>query len=907
MSKRPLSPLPPVTAVTDYKCLDFEAWKAQQATLASDDNADSGCVYHPSTEDLPDHIWYSLDDQLLNQKLVQMCNDLGRPVFNCNVDDPEITDLVRALGRAKKTPRAKTVNIAVVGNQGVGKSSTINALLNRDLVDASASSSACTAFATIIEHKAGAADDTDRSDLKVTFLDLYEIRDFVEEQIKRYADVYIADEDDNDAEMEHVTEDESVDEDADEPVFDADVSDSDFSDASESPVANKKKHKKVSKTLQAGADTAEQFFRIIFNAHRDQAKEAELQEWLNRPDLEDGSFLEHCVKVASQHLAQIQAEEQGNVEYKDVKDTQLQDVRDHATNMWALVKAVTILTGSVLLRNGIRFMDLPGYGDLNQTRSAVVNEYRRKANFEMIVAKSDRYLTKTDEDRFLHRAIRHHEAKNVFLVLNKADSCLETPQSQVVRMLRTEVEEPFTTISRYLPSARASKGEDKDDVQRYRRYLIKEAQMAAGRRECDRICHKMQKKGVQVFSVSSARYLDWLDPDIEDHPLDVEGTGIPALRRSLLMLPAEANYENLRYHVRETVADVEDKVSRLLMKFNNDVDVANMHRHLLNYLPTLGTNLRSLALTAPHDLITEAWTDATKSEIAKGMEKLLKSYPEGDIAYHTFWLLLRNNGFATHGKCKSKNLNNELLQTYKDTIKKWRYRTMPKGKNVSIQLNAPVKATLREIGLRLQEASSDPELKRLVGDALKKLTRRIEQVKANLQEQLNAAVMENYRYFTTEDDIKCPIARELKNAYARINVIRMDERPKHRRGIYKQQRAELINTVTDENDGKPPLVDAISAQVKTRQCELWQAVEEEFIASVLDHFDEFAQALAELLENETYMLEAHRVIREQLAHQLVGFSKDLQTVRDQLAELDSRRAVKRARIVEIKKEVIEWR
>jgi chromatin segregation and condensation protein Rec8/ScpA/Scc1 (kleisin family) len=162
--------------------------------------------------------------------------------------------------------------------------------------------------------------------------------------------------------------------------------------------------------------------------------------------------------------------------------------------------------------------------------------------------------------------------------------------------------------------------------------------------------------------------------------------------------------------------------------------------------------------------------------------------------------------------------------------------------------------------------------------------------------------MENYRYFTTEDDIKCPIARELKTAYARINVIRMDERPKHRRGIYRQQRAELINTVTDENDGRPNLVDAISAQVKIRQCELWQAVGEEFIAGALEHFEEFVQALAELLENETYMLEAHRLIRKQLAQQLVGFSKDLRSVMDQFTESDSQRAAKRARTVKIKQE-----
>jgi hypothetical protein len=471
-------------------------------------------------------------------------------------------------------------------------------------------------------------------------------------------------------------------------------------------------------------------------------------------------------------------------------------------------------------------------------------------------------------------------------------------------MLKNEVEEPFVTINKCLSTGRVPKGEDKDAVLKYRRYLIKEAQMAAGRRECDKIRHKMQKKGVEVFALSSARYFDWLDPSpIEEHPFDVEGTGIPALRRSLLMLPAEANYENLRYHIRETVADVEDKVSRLLMKFNNDVDITNMRRHLSDYLPTLETNLRSLATTVPDGLATEAWTGAVKSEIAIGMEKHLMSYtPVDKVAYQTFWLLLRNNGFATHGVQKNKNLNDELLQTYKDTIKKWRYKTTPKGRTVSTQLNAPIQATLGEISQRLKEASSDPELKRLVGEALEKLIRRTEQVKVSLQEQLNAAVMENYRYFTTEDDIKCPIARELKTAYARINVIRMDERPKHRRGIYRQQRAELINTVTDENDGRPNLVDAISAQVKIRQCELWQAVGEEFIAGALEHFEEFVQALAELLENETYMLEAHRLIRKQLAQQLVGFSKNLRSVMDQFTESDSQRAAKRARTVKIKQE-----
>lgn len=130
------------------------------------------------------------------------------------------------------------------------------------------------------------------------------------------------------------------------------------------------------------------------------------------------------------------------------------------------------------------------------------------------------------------------------------------------------MEEPFVTIHQHISGLKSLKGENRRVVQRYRKYLIREAQMAVGRRECDKIRHKMQKKGVEVFPVSAARYSDWLDPSpLEDPPFDAEGTGIPLLRRSLLMLPAEANYKSSRYHVLEIVADVEDKVSRILMKF----------------------------------------------------------------------------------------------------------------------------------------------------------------------------------------------------------------------------------------------------------------------------------------------------------------------------------------------------
>ena len=68
-----------------------------------------------------------------------------------------------------------------------------------------------------------------------------------------------------------------------------------------------------------------------------------------------------------------------------------------------------------------------------------------------------------------------------------------------------------------------------------------------------------------------------------------------------------------------------------------------------------------------------------------------------DAAYHTFWLMLRNNGIATHGKCTNKNINNDLMQTYKKEIKLWKYNASSKEVNVRQSLQSLVQDTLAEL------------------------------------------------------------------------------------------------------------------------------------------------------------------------------------------------------------------
>lgn len=323
-------------------CLAFQDWKALRANGQRSERS-SDAVYDPGCEESPDKPWYSFDHKDIENKVNKMCMELLNPVRRFAFVDLEIGELIAALRFARTLPAPTKINIAVVGDQGIGKSSLINALLHRDLVDVSASSIACTAFATIIKHKRGASDSTQESDVKVEFLNEREIREFVEEQIRRYADVYSSarSNDGNDGgQQSHNTEDSSDDEISLLQPFSTDG------------------RRKIPEALQRGADTAKDFFHIIFGTREDDSALKDLETWLLEPNLEDGRFLNHCVDIALRHLAKIHATE-GSLLYTNLSDEQLQKHRKFAATIWPLVRSVTIYTGSIILRHSVCFLDLP--------------------------------------------------------------------------------------------------------------------------------------------------------------------------------------------------------------------------------------------------------------------------------------------------------------------------------------------------------------------------------------------------------------------------------------------------------------------------------------------------------------------------------------------------------------------
>lgn len=336
--KRPFS-----EASEPEQCHDFHTWKAQRADSQRAERA-LNSVYEPSCEELPDKLWYTLDHQDIDSKVSNMCQKLLKPVRKLASVDQETENLVAALGSAKATPALVKINVAVVGDQGIGKSSLIIELLHRDLVDVSASSSACTAFATIIQHKREAPDNTKRSDIEVEFLKEGEIREFVEEQIRHYADVYGS-----------TTFDAHMSGDEDNNALD-DSSDEEYPLPTARSIDGKRK---ISDSMQRSADTTKQFFQAIFNAKEDENALQDLKTWLQRPDLEDSLFLDRCIQIALNYLAKIRAAD-GSLVYPNISDEELSQQREIAATIWPLVRSITISTGSILLRNGICFLDLPG-------------------------------------------------------------------------------------------------------------------------------------------------------------------------------------------------------------------------------------------------------------------------------------------------------------------------------------------------------------------------------------------------------------------------------------------------------------------------------------------------------------------------------------------------------------------
>lgn len=184
-----------------------------------------------------------------------MCDDLFQQLDNFNIRHAELANLKTALQSATIIPRGQNFYVAFLGEQGIGKSSIINAVFDRELVNVSGSSSACTAYPTIITHKEDVSTDPTTSDIRIQFLNTDEFRASTEEQIRRYAAAFPFRRPDQSTDQDDDAHEPLSQEDEDENIMSTDS----HSDHELTRDTIRHSRKKVSQAVLRGAKTAKAY------------------------------------------------------------------------------------------------------------------------------------------------------------------------------------------------------------------------------------------------------------------------------------------------------------------------------------------------------------------------------------------------------------------------------------------------------------------------------------------------------------------------------------------------------------------------------------------------------------------------------------------------------------------------
>jgi hypothetical protein len=399
--------MPPIHKPPAHHLLSFAQFRAQYSGRSQSD------IYNPKTESFPDEPWYALEHDGLNHSIRSMCDDLLQLLNNFSIRHSELANLKTALQSATIIPRGQRFYVAFLGEQGIGKSSIINAVFDRELVNVSGSSSACTAYPTIITHKEGTMDDT-TSDIRIEFLNMQELRNSTEEQIRRYTAAFPfkkpRDSTDHEMGVEEYMSDEDI-----ESVNSAEDRESihltqDLPDRELTRDAGRRNRTRIPQAVLRGAKTAKAYFEIVFDTHRDESRRLQLEYWLENTDIENNDFLDDCLTMVKERLATLGAQE-GHLTHNNIPDRDLATTWSLAQSIYPLVKAFHLATDHVLLRNNICVLDLPGKLDLHReivSANAYQSRLRRRQSNPNCL---DRQISQDDafRDRRCTKLTSHDE------------------------------------------------------------------------------------------------------------------------------------------------------------------------------------------------------------------------------------------------------------------------------------------------------------------------------------------------------------------------------------------------------------------------------------------------------------------------------------------------------------------
>jgi hypothetical protein len=418
------------------------------------------------------------------------------------------------------------------------------------------------------------------------------------------------------------------------------------------------------------------------------------------------------------------------------------------------------------------------------------------------------------------------------------------------------------------------------DVRAYKEYIFREARRAFIEREAASVEQQMQTKDVEVLSVSARQYALCVDSSQDEEPkISPEATGIPALRRYLFTLPAQTNYRTLHHHVFETLPDLVVQIKRILDKFSNSGDYARMRVLIIEQLAKLREMLESLATSLPREHVASPWTASDRHAIIPKLTSIINDLAQPAVYYATFNKILCENGIPVNGKALGRNLNEEVLATMSNYIETWNVKMMTQIEALAAKLESPLEILQKNVKDCIGDFSGNPDLKQAADDALDRTSRRLGMAYGKLSAALTSTLRENYLHFTTEINIECPFAQELKPVYQ--DTLQQQGGS----GAYARKRNYLSQAITYEsNQTTATFVERMEAQIMKRQVDGWSHCCDDFIKEVIALLEEYERITRELLDDEAHTSPEFGQAQERLRAALPLFEQRLQLLQEQFSE-----------------------
>jgi hypothetical protein len=341
--------------------------------------------------------------------------------------------------------------------------------------------------------------------------------------------------------------------------------------------------------------------------------------------------------------------------------------------------------------------------------------------------------------------------------------------------------------------------EDEGLLDLYKQQLLKAARLAYIRHEARIIKKHMRSHGVEVISTSASQYQLCKKKRRDEEPkLDIEATGIPALRMVILMLPTTTNLRTLHSHIFETLPDVVSKIKHLQTKFDDEEVYVKLRNSIGTEIGALRARHTALEDTLVHECVVEPWdTTDLKQSITCDIELVVDAdHINKQMPFQTFAKMLREDGIPLNGKAAGKNLNQEIHEPIEPDVWTWKERMLSQADDLAVQFVAPVEALLKATRNDLNASSGDPLLKQSVMNALHITMGRIENSLDTLKADLLSDIHETVFKFTTETNIYCPVASIMKPLYQYTLQRRQTLK---RKPIYLPMREELYKETVESS------------------------------------------------------------------------------------------------------------